>query len=432
MARIGEIIRGGWNAFKDRYFDRNPMVIGAGNSSRPDRVWFTTGTAQTIISAVYTRIANDCASIKIRHVQLDEEGRFRNVIKSPLNKVLTLSSNLDQSSRAFFTDVYLSLLDEGCIAIVPVNTDVDPKKGTYDIESLRVGPITQWYPEYVRVLLYNELTGQKEEVTVPKSTTAIVENPFYQIMNQPNSTVKRLSRKLALLDLVDEQNSSGKFNMVVQVPYKISTEAQRKMAKARLSDVESQLSGSKYGIAYIDSTEKIIQLNRALENNLMEQIQFLTKTFYDQTGITPEILNGTADETAMLNYTSRIVEPIVSSVVDEMTRKFLTGTAITQNKTIMMFKEPFKLVPINNIADIADKFTRNEILSPNEIRGIVGFVPSSDPEADKLRNRNINEAKEEMGGDVPQLPLSDEQLAQSIDELDSFDAQLDEMEALIA
>lgn len=432
MARVGEILKGGWNAFKERWAPTNYYNIGAGNASRPDRTPYRPGTEKTIISSIYTRIAIDCASIKMSHVQLDEEKRFQNELDSPLNKVLNFSANIDQTGRAFRQDAVMSLLDEGSIAIIPTDTDENPKVGSYEIEEVRVAKIVEWFPQHIKADVYNERTGRREEILVPKTIAAIVENPFYPVMNQPNSTAKRLARKLFILDVIDEQVGSGKFNMVLQVPYKITTEIQRKAAEKRIKDVEEQLNNSKYGIAYVDGTEKIIQLNRALENNIMEQVKYLTEMLYGQLGITDEVMKGTADEAAMLNYFNRTIEPIVAAISDEMIRKFLTKTAITRGQTIMFFREPFKLVPINNIADIADKFTRNEILSPNEVRGLIGFVPSPDPEADQLRNRNINESKEGGAEGVSELPMSDEQISQSISELDAYDAQLKELEEMAA
>ena len=333
------------------------------------------------------------ASYKIEHVNMDQNGRYSETIKDGLNNCLTLEANLDQTSRAFKQDAVLSMFDEGCIAIVPVDTSIDPSKSTsYDINTIRVGKITQWYPEHVRVELYNEKTARKEEVIVPKRTTAIIENPFYTVMNEPNSTLQRLIRKLNLLDAIDEQSGSGKLDLIIQLPYVVKSPARREQAEQRRKDIEMQLSGTKYGIAYTDGTERITQLNRPVENNLMNQIEYLMNTLYSQLGITPEILNGTADEKAMLNYNNRTIEPILSAIADEMKRKFLTKTARTQGHSIMFSNEPFRIVPINNIAEIADKFTRNEILSPNEIRQIIGLKPVDDAQADELRNRNLNQS----------------------------------------
>lgn len=398
---LGTRIQNAWNAFLNR--DANDIYRvpysygGLISSSRPDRVRLISGNERTIINAIETRIAVDAASVKVIHARLDENGRFQNTISSGLNSCMTLSANKDQTGRAFFQDLVISMLDEGCIAVVPVDTDVDPEDtDSYEILSMRVGKITSWFPDHVRVRLYNDRTGRFEEILVQKEKVAIIENPFYSVMNEPNSTLKRLTRKLQLIDAVDEQTSSGKLDLIIQLPYVVKTEQRRQQAEQRRKDIEMQLTGSKYGIAYTDGTEKVIQLNRSLENNLMTQIEYLTSMLYGQLGITEEILKGTADEKMTLNYNNRIIEPILSAITDEFKRKFLTPTARTQRQSVMFFREPFKLVPVNDIAEIADKFTRNAILSSNELRGLIGFKPVDDPKADELRNKNLNETEGEQ------------------------------------
>ena len=390
-----ERIQNGWNAFMSRapttaYYDG-----GVGNYYRPDRVRFSRGNERSIVTSVYNRIALDVAAISIKHCRMDENGRYVSDMKSGLNDCLTLSANVDQTGRAFIQDAVQSMLDEGCVAIVPVDTSTDPTvTGSYDILSMRTGKIIEWKPAYVRVRLYNERTGNKEDILLPKSMVAIVENPLYSVINEPNSTMQRLIRKLSLLDVTDEQTASGKLDLIIQLPYVIKTEARRQQAEQRRKDIEMQLAGSKYGIAYTDGTEHITQLNRSLENNLMKQIEYLTNMLFSQLGITQTILDGTADEQTMLNYYSRTIEPIVTAIVDEMKRKFLTKTARSQNQSIESFRDPFKLVPVNNIAEIADKFTRNEIMTSNEIRQIIGMKPSDDPKADQLINSNIAQSKQ--------------------------------------
>ena len=337
----------------------------------------------------------DVAAITIQHVRLDDEGRFTSVMDSSLNDCLSLEANLDQTGRAFIQDVVQSMLDEGCVAIVPVDTDLDPKSGSYKIETMRTGKILEWYPQHVKVRVYNERTGRKEDVLVPKRTVAIVENPFYAVMNEPNSTMQRLIRKLNILDAIDEQSGSGKLNLIIQLPYVIKTEARRQQAEKRRKDIEEQLSGSKYGVAYTDGTEHVVQLNRPVDNNLMSQIEFLTSMLYSQLGLTQSIMDGTADDKTMLNYLTRTVEPILSAIVDEMKRKFLTKTARSQKQSILFFRDPFKLVPVGEFAEIADKMTRNEVMTSNEIRQKIGMTPSKDPNADKLRNSNLSAPKEE-------------------------------------
>ena len=400
-----ERIKNGWNAFIN---NRDPTYeyrnIGTGYSYRPDRVRFTRGNERSIVTSVYNRIALDVAAIDIRHCRLDENGRFKEYIDSPLDECLNLEANVDQSGRSFIQDVVMSMLDEGCVAIVPIDTSKDPNiTDSYNIWSMRTGKILEWYPNDVRVRVYNDKTGNKEDILLSKKYVAIIENPLYAVINEPNSTMQRLIRKLNLLDVIDEQSGSGKLDLIIQLPYLIKTDARRSQAEKRRRDIEEQLSGSKYGIAYTDGTEKITQLNRSVDNNLMKQIEYLTSMLYSQLGITQAVLEGTADEQAMLNYTNRTIEPIISAIVDEMKRKFLTKTARSQNQTIAFFRDPFRLVPVNNIAEIADKFTRNEILTSNEVRQIIGIKPSDDPKADRLINSNISQSKQEIAesNDVP-------------------------------
>ena len=388
-------LRHGWNAF----MNRDPTYrqdLGPSYYYRPDRPRFTRGNERSIVTSVYNRIALDASAITIQHVRLDENGRFLYTIDSDLNKCLTLDANIDQTGRAFLQDAVMSMLDEGCVALVPVETDVDPNDtDSYKIFSIRTGKIVEWRPQHVKVRVYDERTGRKEDITISKSSVAIVENPLYAVINEPNSTMQRLIRKLSLLDVTDEQTASGKLDLIIQLPYIIKTEARRQQAEQRRKDIEMQLAGSKYGIAYTDGTEHITQLNRSVENNLMKQVEYLTSMLYSQLGITQTILDGTADEKTMINYYTRTIEPIVSSIVDEMKRKFLTKTARSQRQSIEFFRDPFKLVPVNDIAEIADKFTRNEILTSNEIRQIVGMKPSNDPKADELINSNISQSKKD-------------------------------------
>lgn len=404
-----ERIKNGWNAF---FNNRDPTYdyrnIGTGYSYRPDRVRFTRGNERSIVTSVYNRIALDVAAIDIRHCRLDENGRFKEYIDSPLDECLNLEANIDQSGRSFVQDVVMSMLDEGCVAIVPIETSKDPNiTDSYNIWSMRTGKILEWYPNDIRVRVYNDRTGNKEDILLSKKYVAIVENPLYAVINEPNSTMQRLIRKLNLLDVIDEQSGSGKLDLIIQLPYLIKTDARRSQAEKRRRDIEEQLSGSKYGIAYTDGTEKITQLNRSVDNNLMKQIEYLTSMLYSQLGITQAVLEGTADEQAMLNYTNRTIEPIISAIVDEMKRKFLTKTARSQNQTIAFFRDPFRLVPVNNIAEIADKFTRNEILTSNEVRQIIGIKPSDDPKADQLINSNISQSKQEIA-ESNNVPKPDE------------------------
>lgn len=387
---FGARLQHAWNAFKNRdptAFYRN---VSHGYAHRPDRPRLTRGNERSIVTAIYNRIALDVAAISIKHCKLDDNERYKETIKSGLNDCLNIEANIDQTGRAFIQDVVMSMLDEGCVAIVPVDTTLDPTiTGSYDIQSMRTGKILEWYPTAVKVRVYNERKGEKEDIVLPKKMVSIIENPLYAVINEPNSTLQRLIRKLVLLDSIDEQSGSGKLDLIIQLPYIIKTEARRQQAENRRKDIEMQLSGSKYGIAYTDGTERITQLNRPVENNLMKQIEYLTSMLYSQLGITQAVLDGTADEQTMLNYYSRSIEPIISAIVDEMKRKFLTKTARSQNQTIMFFRDPFKLVPVDRIAEIADKFTRNEITTSNEMRQVIGMKPSDDPKADQLVNSNI-------------------------------------------
>lgn len=394
---LSDRLQHAWNAF----LNKNPYGPYRGDGSfsyyRPDRVRPHLGNERSIIISVYNRIALDVAYIDIFHARLDDDGRYTEQIQSSLNECLTLSANTDQTGKAFLQDVVMSMMDEGCVAIVPVDTTVNPTvSGSYDINSLRTGKVKVWYPQHVTVELYNEKTGRREEVTLPKSMVAIVENPLYAVMNERNSTLQRLIHKLNLLDVIDEQSGSGKLDLIIQLPYVIKTPARKEQAEQRRRDIEMQLAGSKYGIAYTDGTEKITQLNRPVENNLMKQIEYLTSMLYGQLGLTPEILNGSADEKTMLNYYNRTIEPIISAICDEMKRKFLTKTARTQGQSIVYFRNPFKLVPVAELAEISDKLTRNEIASSNEIRQIIGWKPSDEPGADELRNKNLNQSREEV------------------------------------
>lgn len=379
-----------WNAFVN---NRDPTYVyrdlGSSYSRRPDRPRLTRGNERSIITSIVNRIALDVCAINIKHCKLDENERYIETINSGLNSCLNLEANVDQTGRAFIQDVVMSMLDEGCVAVIPIDTSLDPKTtGSYDILSMRTGKIIDWYPKHVKVRVYNDKTGNKEEILLPKDTVAIIENPLYSVMNEPNSTLQRLIRKLALLDVTDEKICSGKLDLIIQLPYIIKTDARRQQAEQRRKDIEMQLQGP-YGIAYTDGTERITQLNRPVENNLMKQVEYLTNTLYGQLGMTQTVLDGTADDKTMLNYYNRTIEPIVSAIVDEIKRKFLTKTARSQKQTVMFFRDPFKLVPVNEIAEIADKFTRNEIMSKNEFRQVVGMKPSDDPKADQLINSNI-------------------------------------------
>lgn len=395
---FGSWLKHKWNAFtnKDPYAYRSDL--GSGYTYRPDRPRLSRGNERSIVTSIFNRMALDVASIDIKHVRLDENDRYIETIDSGLNYCLNVEANIDQTGRAFRHDVVMSMMDEGVVALVPIDTDIDPNTGTYKIETMRTGKIVEWYPQDVKVRLYNDRTGRKEDVVLPKKMVAIIENPLFAVINEPNSTLQRLIRKLNLLDVVDEQSSSGKLDLIIQLPYVIKTDARRQQAEKRRQDIEQQLSGSKYGIAYTDGTERITQLNRSVENNLMKQVEFLTSMLYSQLGITQSVLDGSADEKTMLNYHNRTIEPIIAALVDEMKRKFLTKTARSQRQSIMFFKDPFKLVPVNELAEIADKFTRNEIMTSNEIRQIVGMRPADDPNADVLRNKNLSEP---AGGNKP-------------------------------
>lgn len=389
---LGSRIKNAWNAFVNRDPTSLYKDYGMGSYTRPDRPRLVRGNDRSIVTSVFNRIALDVAAINVKHCRLDDNDRYKETILSKLNECLTIEANIDQTSRAFIQDVVISMLGEGCVAIVPVDTTIDPNNNSsFDILSLRTGKIKEWYPTEVKVEVYNERTGKKEDIRIKKSAVGIVENPLYAVVNEPNSTLQRLMRKLSLLDTVDEQTSSGKLDLIIQLPYLVKSEARKNQANERRQEIERQLTGSKYGIAYTDGTEKITQLNRPVENNLMKQVEYLTSMLYSQLGITQAVMDGTADEKTMLNYNNRTIEPIISAIVDEMKRKFLTKTARAQKQTILFFRDPFKLVPVNDIAEIADKFTRNEILSSNEIRQIVGFKPSNDPKADQLVNSNISQ-----------------------------------------
>lgn len=380
------------NAFMNRDPTMNYRDYGVSYSQRPDRSRLTKGNERSIVTSIFNRIALDVAQIDIRHCMLDDNGRFVSYKDSHLNNCLSVEANIDQTAKAFVQDIVLSMLDEGHVAIVPIETTTDPRTTTgFDIMSLRTGKIIEWFPKHVKVRVYNDITGQKEEIILPKRSVGIIENPLYAVVNEPNSTMQRLVRKLSLLDQVDEQSSAGKLDMIIQLPYVIKTEARRQEANRRRKDIEEQLAGSKYGIAYADGTERITQLNRPVENNLLKQVEYLTELVFGQIGMTQAILNGTANEQEQLSYQNRCIEPFVFAIVDELKRKFLTKTARSQKQTIMAFRDPFKLVPINNIAEIADKFTRNEILTSNEIRQIIGMKPSDDPKADQLVNSNISQ-----------------------------------------
>lgn len=406
---FGSRLKHAWNAF----WVRDPPVYHGGEVSygyRPDRVRFSRGNERTIVTSVITRIGIDCAAIKMVHAKMDDNDRFLKEIDSGLNNCLNMEANIDQTGRAFIQDMVMSLLDEGCIAIVPVDTSISPMISTgYDILSLRVGKIIEWYPDRVKVRVYNDKTGRQEELILPKSMVGIVENPLFAVMNEPNSTMQRLIRKLALLDIVDEQTSSGKLDLIIQLPYVIKTEARRQQAEERRKLVEEQLASSKYGIAYTDGTERITQLNRSLDNNLIKQVEYLQNLLWSQLGITQTVMDGTADDKTMLNYYNRTIEPIESAIVLEIRRKFLTKTARSQHQSVVFFNDPFKLVPVAQLADIADKFRRNEILSSNELRQIVGYRPNEDPKSDELINPNISQSKEQMQEANPITPKEENQ-----------------------
>lgn len=406
MGFFSDKLQHAWNIFTNRDPTDLSSIGGPTSSYRPDRPIPTMGKNQTIINSIINRIAMDIATININHVRVDDNNRFLDIIDSGLNECLSLSANLDQTSMAFIQDVVISMLDEGVVAIIPVDMETDPKlSGGFDIKSLRTASILEWRPDHVRVRVYNEKTGLKEDIEVPKRLTCIIENPLYTVMNAPNSTMKRLIRKMYLLDMVDEQNSSGKLDLIIQLPYIVKSEARRQQAENRRKDIEMQLTGSKYGIAYTDGTEKITQLNRPVENNLFQQVEYLTNSLYSQLGMTPAIIDGTADEKTMLNYYNRTIDPIINAIILEMKRKFLTKTARSRKQSIMYFRNQFTLASVTEIAEIADKFTRNEIASSNDIRQLIGWKPSNDPSADELRNKNLNRSQQE----IPQVEEHDEE-----------------------
>ena len=413
-------VRNAWNAFRNRDPTISYRESGMGYTYRPDRVRFSRGNERSIVTSVYNRIAMDVAAIDLKHCRVDQNGQYIEDMKTGLNECLTLEANIDQTSRAFIQDVVMSMFDEGVVAIVPVDTDGNPDLGSFDVMSMRTAKVLEWYPKSVKVRVYNDQTGQKQDIIRPKRSIAIIENPLFSVINEPNSTMQRLVRKLNLLDAIDEQSGSGKLDLIVQLPYAVKGELKIQQAEQRRNNIIDQLKGP-YGIAYIDGTEKVTQLNRPVENNLMKQIEYLTNMLYSQIGMTPSVLDGTANETVMLNYNNRTIEPIVSAIVGAMKRNFLSKTARTQGQTIMSFRDPFKLVPINNIAEIADKFTRNEILTSNEIRQIIGFKPSSDPKADQLVNSNIAQPNDAGNGTPPQEPAVEE----SIPEEESTQQQYD-------
>lgn len=406
MGFFSDKLQHAWNIFTNRDPTDLSSIGGPTSSYRPDRPIPTMGKNQTIINSIINRIAMDIATININHVRVDDNNRFLDIIDSGLNECLSLSANLDQTSMAFIQDVVISMLDEGVVAIIPVDMETDPKSsGGFDIKSLRTASILEWRPDHVRVRVYNEKTGLKEDIEVPKRLACIIENPLYTVMNAPNSTMKRLIRKMYLLDMVDEQNSSGKLDLIIQLPYIVKSEARRQQAENRRKDIEMQLTGSKYGIAYTDGTEKITQLNRPVENNLFQQVEYLTNSLYSQLGMTPAIIDGTADEKTMLNYYNRTIDPIINAIILEMKRKFLTKTARTRKQSIMYFRNQFTLASVTEIAEIADKFTRNEIASSNDIRQLIGWKPSNDPSADELRNKNLNRSQQE----IPQVEEHNEE-----------------------
>lgn len=435
MPTFKDRLQHAWNAFMNKDPTSN-KYYGSSSYYRPDRLVLTRGNERTIITAIYNKIAMDVASINIEHVKLDENRRYLYTIDGDLTDCLSISANTDQTGRAFVQDVVMSMFDEGCVAIVPVDTTLNPINGAYKINSLRTGKIMEWYPDRVKVRVYNEQSGKKEDIILPKSIVAIIENPMYAVMNEYNSVMQRLIRKLAILDAIDEQSGSGKLDLIIQLPYIIKTEARRQQAENRRKEIEEQLASSNYGIAYTDGTEKITQLNRSVENNLMSQIEYLTNMLFSQLGMTPEILNGTADEQTMTNYNNRIIEPVISAIVDEMKRKFLTKTARTQGQSIMFFKDPFKLVPVTSIPDMADKLTRNEIMSSNEVRQVMGMKPVNDPQADQLRNKNINASEGQQFAstqDEEEAPMdeSSDEYNQNMSTLEGFDNDINELESML-
>lgn len=431
---LGERLKHAWDVFRNRDPTEayNHYQFGLGGTTRQDRNRLRGITEKSIIAAVYTRIAIDVSELVIQHVRLDQNGMYEETINSGLNYILNCEANIDQSNKAFIQDIVLSMFDEGCVAVVPTETDINPKlSASYEIYSMRTAKVIDWYPQHVRVKVYNDKTGQKENLVFQKKHVALIENPLYPLMNEPNSTLKRLIRKLNILDSIDEQSGSGKLDLIIQLPYAIRTEARKAQAEERRKDIEMQLAGSKYGVAYTDGTERITQLNRPSENNLMAQVQYLTSMLYNQLGITEDVFNGTADEKTMLNYNNRTIQPIVSAIVDEFKRKFLTKTARTQRQSIMAFRDAFKLVPATELANIADKFTRNEVLSSNEVRAIIGYKPSSDPKANELRNKNLNQqpgTMEQPAEDVKMGGLTSDQAIALFEELVSnLEGDIDEI-----
>lgn len=436
MPPINERVRSAWNAFlgRDPTFEKEFRYVGGGTSYRPDKTAYRIGCDKSFKNAIYNRIANDVAAVTIEHARVDDNGMYLSTIHSSLNNVLTLDANVDQTGRSLLIDLVISLLDEGCVALVPTDTSVNPTNtDSYDILTARVGAITQWYPEHVKVRLYNERTGRQEEILLQKRTVAIIENPFYSVMNEPNSTLKRLSRKLALLDIVDEQSSAGKLDLIIQLPYVIKSDARRQQADARRKDIEMQLAGSKYGIAYTDGTEKITQLNRSIDNNIMHQVEVLTTQLYNELGLTEEVFKGTADAEKMLNYYTRTIEPILAAITDELNRKFLTKTARTQGQRIVFRNNQFKLVPMDKLSDIVNNLTRNEILSSNEVRALIGFKPVENERADELINKNINTVEDEEEAVVDDetaedAPMTDEEFEEMMSDFDKVDDELDGLE----
>lgn len=404
MPKFVDRLKHAWNAFTSRDPTTiNYQEVGASYGYRPDRLKLIRGSERSIVTSVYNRIAIDVAAVNLEHVRLDENDRFVDTIDSDLNRLLHLEANIDQTGRQFIQDAVFSMLEEGVVALVPVDTNMKPSEtGSFTIETIRTGQITEWFPQHVRIKLYNDKTGRRESIVLPKRVVGIVENPLYAIMNEPNSNLQRLIRKLNLLDVIDEQSGSGKLDLIIQLPYVIRSDARREQAEKRRKDIETQLSGSKYGIAYTDGTERITQLNRAVENNLLQQVEYLTNTLYGQLGITEDVFKGTADEKVMLNYHNRTIEPILSAFADEIKRKFLTKTARSQHQSIKFYRDPFRLATIDSIAEMADKFTRNEIATSNEMRGVIGWKPSDDPKADKLINSNLNHPEEAQ--QVEQMP----------------------------
>lgn len=421
MPSFKERLQHGWNAFMGRDPTYMPAEIGFGSSYRPDRIRLSYGNEKAITSTIFNRIAMDVAAINIKHVRVDEDGRYLETINSGLNNCLTLDANIDQTGRALIQDAVMSMFDEGCVALVPTDTTLNPRvTGSYDIDKIRTAKIVEWFPEHVRLRVYNEKRGEKEDILLPKSMVAIIENPLYSVMNEPNSTLQRLIRTLNQLDIYNRDNATGKLDLIIQLPYVIKSESRRAQAESRRKEVEMQLTGSKYGIAYTDGTERITQLNRPVENTLWTQVKELTSMLYNQLGLTESIFDGTADERTMINYYNRTIDPILSAISEEMMRKFLTKTARTQGQAILYFRDPFKLVPVSELADIADKFTRNEIASSNEMRAEIGWKPADDPRADQLVNKNINQSGNQANDPVSNDPfsdMSDEELLAAFNEL---------------